>query len=131
LKTKRCAKSIIEKGFLGFGESYMMGDLEVDNDLEEFLRLGLAIDYDDQHLPFWQKFRFLILSLLNRDTLRRAPQNISYHYDRGNEFYALYLDKTMAYSCAYFKSEEDSLEQAQLNKYEHICRKISTSMPTV
>ncbi|MGD9234095.1 MAG: hypothetical protein PVH67_09560, partial [Desulfobacterales bacterium] len=45
LKTKRCAKSIIEKGFLGFGESYMMGDLEVDNDLEEFLRLGLAIDY--------------------------------------------------------------------------------------
>lgn len=50
LKTKRCAKRIIEKGFLGFGESYMMGDLEVDNDLEEFLRLGLAIDYDDHHL---------------------------------------------------------------------------------
>jgi cyclopropane-fatty-acyl-phospholipid synthase len=124
LKTKCCAKRIIEKGFLGFGEAYMMGDLEVDNDLEEFLRLGLAINFDDYHMPFWQKYRFIILSLLNRDTLRRAPKNISYHYDRGNEFYALYLDKTMAYSCAYFKKEEDSLEQAQLNKYEHICRKL-------
>jgi cyclopropane-fatty-acyl-phospholipid synthase len=124
LKTKRCAKRIIEKGFLGFGESYMMGDLEVDNDLKELLRLGFAINFDDYHLPFWQKYRFFIFSLLNRDTLRRTPQNISYHYDRGNEFYALYLDKTMAYSCAYFKREDDSLEQAQLNKYEHICRKL-------
>ncbi|MDH3345135.1 MAG: cyclopropane-fatty-acyl-phospholipid synthase family protein [Desulfobacteraceae bacterium] len=102
----------------------MMGDLEVDNDLEELLRLGLAINFDDYHLPFWQKYRFVILSLLNRDTQRRTPQNISYHYDRGNELYALYLDKTMAYSCAYFKREDDSLEQAQLNKYEHICRKL-------
>ncbi len=124
LKTKRCAKRIIEKGFLGFGESYMMGDLEVDNDLKELLRLGFAINFDDYHLSFWQKYRFFILSLLNRDTLRRTPQNISFHYDRGNEFYALYLDTTMAYSCAYFKREDDSLEQAQLNKYEHICRKL-------
>jgi cyclopropane-fatty-acyl-phospholipid synthase len=124
LKTKRCAKRIIEKGFLGFGESYVTGDLEVDNDLKELLRLGLAINLDDHHLPFWQKYRIFILSLLNRDTLRRAPKNISYHYDLGNEFYALYLDKTMAYSCAYFKREDDSLEQAQLNKYEHICRKL-------
>ncbi len=124
LKTKRCAKRIIEKGFLGFGESYMAGDLEVDKDLKEILRLGLAIDFDNYHLPFWQKFRLFILSLLNRDSLRRAPQNISYHYDRGNEFYALFLDKTMAYSCAYFESKDDSLEQAQLNKYEHICRKL-------
>jgi len=124
LKTKRCAKRIIEKGFLGFGESYMTGDLEVDNDLRELLRLGLAINFDDHRLPFWQKYRLVILSLLNRDTLRRAPKNISYHYDLGNEFYALYLDKTMAYSCAYFKKKDDSLEQAQLNKYEHICRKL-------
>ncbi|MFH1992622.1 MAG: cyclopropane-fatty-acyl-phospholipid synthase family protein [Pseudomonadota bacterium] len=124
LKTKKCAQNIIEKGFLGLGESYTNGDLEIENDLRELFHLGFAINFDDYRLPVRQKCRLFIRSLLNRATLRGAPQNIAYHYDRGNEFYALYLDKTMTYSCAYFKSPDDSLEQAQLNKYEHIARKL-------
>jgi len=124
LKTKSSAKRIITKGFWGFGESYMAGDLEILNDLPELLRLGLDINFDDYRLPIWQKCWLFILSLLNRDTLRRASKNISFHYDLGDEFYALYLDKTMTYSCAYFKHADDSLEQAQLNKYEHIARKL-------
>jgi cyclopropane-fatty-acyl-phospholipid synthase len=62
--------------------------------------------------------------LFNSDTLRRAPKNISYHYDLGDEFYTLYLDSTMAYSCAYFRRPDDSLEQSQVNKYEHLARKL-------
>jgi len=124
LKTKSCARNIIGKGFLGFGESYVEGDLEIENDMPELFRLGLAIDFDNYKLPFWQKFRFLILALLKRNTRRRSPKNISFHYDLEDEFYALYLDKTMTYSCAYFKKADDSLEQAQLNKYEHIARKL-------
>ncbi len=124
LKTKNAAGSVIGKGFLGFGESYMEGDLDIEGDIQELFRLGLAIDFDEYRLPFWQQFRFFILSLLNRDSLRRSSKNISYHYDLGDEFYALYLDKTMTYSCAYFKRPDDSLEQAQLNKYEHIARKL-------
>ncbi len=124
MKTKSCAHNIIRKGFLGFGESYMKGDLEIENDMSELLRLGLAIGFDDYKLPLWQQFRFFILELLNRDTRRRAPKNISYHYDRCDEFYPLYLDKTLTYSCAYFKESDDSLEQAQLNKYDHIARKL-------
>ena len=124
LKTKSCAKKIIRKGFLGFGESYVKGDLEIENDLLKLFRLGFAIDFDDYRLSFWQKFRLLILSLKDSDTLRQAPKNISYHYDKGDEFYALYLDKSMTYSCAYFVKPDDSLEQAQLNKYEHIARKL-------
>ncbi len=124
MKTKSCAHNIIRKGFLGFGESYMKGDLEIENDMSELLRLGLAIGFDDYKLPLWQRFRLFILGMLNRDTLRCAQKNISYHYDRGDEFYALYLDKTMTYSCAYFKRSDDSLEQAQLNKYEHVARKL-------
>jgi len=124
LKTKSCARSIIKKGFLGFGESYVKGDLEIENCMQELFRLGFVIGFDDYKVPLWQQFRFFILRLLNRDTLRCAQKNISYHYDRGDELYALYLDKTMTYSCAYFKSSEDSLEQAQLNKYEHIARKL-------
>jgi cyclopropane-fatty-acyl-phospholipid synthase len=124
LKTKSCAKKIIRKGFLGFGESYVKGDLEIENDLLKLFRLGFAINFDDYRLSFCQKFRLLILSLIDSDTLRQAPKNISYHYDKGDEFYALYLDKTMTYSCAYFVKPDDSLEQAQLNKYEHIARKL-------
>jgi len=124
LKTKSCARNIIGKGFFGFGESYMEGDLEIENDMPELFRLGLAIDFDNYKLPFCQKFRFLILALLNRNARRCSPKNISFHYDLGDEFYALYLDKTMTYSCAYFKKADDSLEQAQLNKYEHIARKL-------
>ena len=49
---------------------------------------------------------------------------ISYHYDLSNDFYQLWLDRDMAYSCAYFKTADDSLEQAQQNKFEHLCRKL-------
>jgi len=124
LKTKSCARKIIRKGFLGFGEAYMAGDLEIEKDLQKLFHLGFAIDFDDYRLPLWENFRFLILSLLNSSTLRRAKKNISFHYDKGDEFYKLYLDKTMTYSCAYFSKPDDSLEQAQLNKYEHIARKL-------
>ncbi len=124
LKNENSTKKIIRKGFSGFGEAYMDGDLEIERDLQKLFRLGFAINFDEHQLPFWQKFRPAILSLLNSSTLRRAPKNISFHYDRGNEFYELYLDKTMTYSCAYFSKPDDSLEQAQLNKYEHISRKL-------
>ncbi len=124
LKTKDCTNKIIRKGFLGFGEAYMKGDLEIEKDLLKLFRLGFAIDFDNYRLPFWIEFRHLIRSLLKMDTLGQAQKNISFHYDRGDEFYALYLDKTMTYSCAYFVKPDDSLEQAQLNKYEHIARKL-------
>jgi cyclopropane-fatty-acyl-phospholipid synthase len=127
LKSLRGAKRIFRDGYVGFGESYMKGDVKIENDLQELLRLAFLINFDDSRLSSWQKIRFFILALLNRDTLRTAPKNISYHYDKGNEFYSLYLDKTMTYSCAYYKSKDDSLEEAQLNKYEHVCRKLLLS----
>lgn len=49
---------------------------------------------------------------------------ISYHYDLSNEFYQLWLDPEMAYSCGYFHSGNDTLAQAQLNKFDHLCRKL-------
>ena len=124
LKTERSTKKIIRKGFLGFGEAYMEGELDIEKDIPKLLRLGFAVNFNEYCLSFWQKFQVVIFSLLNSSTLRRAPKNISFHYDRGNEFYELYLDKTMTYSCAYFSKPDDSLEQAQLNKYEHISRKL-------
>jgi cyclopropane-fatty-acyl-phospholipid synthase len=125
LKTKKSAQQLLANGFLGFAEAYMAGDLEVEGNLQELLRLGYSIEFDKHNLSFWQKMRFLLHRLGTRNTSSRVSKNISYHYDRGDEFYALYLDNTMTYSCGYFTSEIDSLEQAQRNKYEHICRKLA------
>jgi cyclopropane-fatty-acyl-phospholipid synthase len=125
LKTKESAQHLLANGFLGFAEAYMAGDLEVEGNLQELLRLGYSIEFDKHSLSFWQKIRFLLHRLGTRNTSSCVPKNISHHYDRGDEFYALYLDNTMTYSCGYFTSETDSLEQAQFNKYEHICRKLA------
>lgn len=57
----------------------------------------------------------------SRETDRRA---IAFHYDVSDEFYALWLDEQMVYSCAYFEHPEESLEQAQRNKLDHLCRKL-------
>ena len=124
-KSREGAKQLLSKGFLGFGEGYMACDLEVEGNLQELLRLGLSIEFDQHSLSLWQKMRCLLHHLCTRNTSGRVRNNISRHYDRGDDFYALFLDKTMTYSCGYFNSETDSLEQAQLNKYEHISRKLA------
>ena len=123
-RSKEGAKQTLCNGFTGFGEAYMAGDLDVEGDLQELLRLGICLGYDRRILSFSQKIRFLAHSLETRNTLNRARHNIAHHYDLGDEFYQLFLDQTLTYSCGYFTSDSDSLEQAQLNKYEHICRKL-------
>jgi len=55
---------------------------------------------------------------------RGNRENIQHHYDVSNAFYRLWLDERMVYSCAYFRSETDSLDQAQVQKLDHICRKL-------
>lgn len=59
-----------------------------------------------------------------RHSLARDRQAISYHYDRSNEFFAVFLDSELVYSCAYFLHEDDDLETAQRRKLEYICRKL-------
>ena len=55
----------------------------------------------------------------------KNKDDIAYHYDIGNDFYKLWLDETMTYSCAYFQNEQDSLTTAQHNKVNHILKKLN------
>lgn len=59
------------------------------------------------------------------NSIKNSKKNIEFHYDIGNDFYKLWLDDTMTYSCGYFKSKSDSLTQAQKNKVEHILKKLN------
>lgn len=124
LKSPACAKRIMAGGFLGFGEAYMAGELEVAGELSELLRLGLGVDFDRRDLALGWKLKFIALYLWHRSTTGRAPKNIKHHYDLGDDFYALYLDESLTYSCAYFDREQCSLHQGQINKYDHIAKKL-------
>ena len=88
--------------------------------MRDVLRLGesLVADEHEVYQPrsnLWKWWRH------SRAADRR---NIQHHYDVGNDFYALWLDRNRVYSCAYFKNQEDTLDAAQEKKLDHICRKL-------
>ncbi len=109
---------------LHFGDLYSIGRLEVEDDLVAFLEhvyTGVA-ETNEQN---WLK---RVHTLVRRDpranTLTGSRANIHHHYDLGNRFYELWLDREMQYTCAYFPDPAMTLEQAQLAKMEHVCRKL-------
>ncbi|RJX29159.1 MAG: class I SAM-dependent methyltransferase [Desulfurivibrio sp.] len=122
-KTKDALKSLFADISMGFGEGYMNGDIEVEGDLRHVTRLA----YQTQPLQA-VTMRLLcnlaVLNLKQRNTQRRDQKHIASHYDIGDDFYRLWLDREMVYSCAYFQNENDSLEQAQENKMQLCCRKL-------
>lgn len=118
------AKRILSRGHMGFGEEYMAGGVDVDGDFSQLVRLGVDARVKDIKTSLWTKMAVLFRNIISINTVRGASKNIAHHYDLGNDFYKLYLDESMTYSCAYFRSNNDTLEQAQEQKYEHICRKL-------
>ena len=114
-------------GDVGMGEAFMDGDWS-SPDLVSLVRLAVrnldAVENGSRLFSAISSIADTVRHRLRGNTMSGSRRNISYHYDLGNDFYRLFLDSTMAYSCAYFQSIDDSLEQAQLNKYGGICRKL-------
>ncbi len=99
-------------------EGYMQGDIEFDGDLIEFMQ-----EANRSYRTRWTGSN-AIRRAWNGRSLGRAKQNISQHYDLGNDFYRLWLDDQLVYTCAYFETPEASLEAAQVAKMDHVCRKL-------
>ncbi|WP_343564015.1 cyclopropane-fatty-acyl-phospholipid synthase family protein [Kiloniella sp. b19] len=109
-------------GDLGFAESYLKGEWSSSN-LSDLLLLMLRNLQYFKTLPLLATFRSKIARLrhlMNDNSLRGSRRNIAYHYDLGNDFYRLWLDPTMTYSSALFGREDQTLEEAQDNKYDTI-----------
>lgn len=123
-KRPEAARNVLTKGTLGFGEEYAAGNIDIEGDFRQLVRLGVDSRFQSMKLSPATKAAALMQHIVSLNTVKRARKNIAHHYDLGNDFYKLYLDESMTYSCAYFKSSEDTLEQAQQQKYEHICRKL-------
>ena len=101
---------------LTFGDEYTAGRIHVEGDLVEFCR---TIEQAWASLPAKPIVR---RSRLN--TVARSRDNVYHHYDLGNDFYRLWLDQELAYTCAYFRTPDVSLEQAQRDKFDLVCRKL-------
>jgi cyclopropane-fatty-acyl-phospholipid synthase len=131
---------VTRPGELGFARSYVTGDVEIEGDIFEFIALQARLP--QVQLNFRQLLKGLkIIGLRNLRPLAPPPEEsrwrfgfrhskardnraISTHYDFPDEFFELILGPSMTYTCAVFESEHDTLEQAQANKYELICRKL-------
>ena len=113
-------KDILTSTTLAFGEAYMNGDLEVEGDF--LLMLNTVLKYKDK---FTTDFKGLPKIFSNLKSTKKQKEEDTYHYDIGNDFYKLWLDDTLSYSCAYFKNENESLGEAQLNKIHHLLKKLN------
>ena len=104
---------------LALGEAYMRKDIDVDKDLFEVLDsfLGQMGKFTTDK----KKLKNLIFTSM---TKKHQKEEVSSHYDIGNDFYKLWLDETMSYSCGYFKNPTDTLYDAQVNKVHHILDKL-------
>ena len=108
---------------LGFGEMYTEERIEVEGDLVDCLEaIYRALPRTDRG-QIGQKL-LAPFSASSRNTPSRARRNIQHHYDIGNDFYKLWLDREMVYTCAYFPSQEMSLDEAQVAKLDYVCRKL-------
>ena len=113
--------NLIKGGSIGFAESYMRDEFETNNlsNLIEITARNIKIIYKFSgllDLPIINFFR----NALVKNTKSRSKENIAKHYDLGNEFFSLWLDKTLTYSSAIFEEKNQNLSDAQNNKYQKL-----------
>ncbi|HEX2909976.1 MAG TPA: cyclopropane-fatty-acyl-phospholipid synthase family protein [Chloroflexia bacterium] len=126
---------------VALAEAYILGDFDIEGDIEAIFELAQSITAATS--GWTQKLKmasdlFRLPAAKKKLRSERGPahlkgrqhsierdrQAIAYHYNLSNDFYSLWLDSTMTYSCAYFKSPEQDIDTAQANKLDYICRKL-------
>lgn len=112
---------IIKDPSLTFGEAYMTKKIDIEGSIQKVIESL----YNNQESFLSNSDKYANLLRMATNSIKNSKKNIEFHYDIGNDFYKLWLDDTMTYSCGYFKSKSDSLTQAQKNKVEHILKKLN------
>ena len=119
-KTWESLDYVLKDPEMGFGEGYMRGDIEVEGDLEEVIKRGMELFKDTKK---FEKL-FGILKHIPLFRTQKDEKNVKHHYDLGNDFYRLWLDSSMTYSCAFFEDPSMSIEEAQSLKRKIIYEKL-------
>jgi cyclopropane-fatty-acyl-phospholipid synthase len=120
MRDRQALFGLVRHPSLSFGESYMSGAIEVRGDLLGFLeavyRRWEKTPYASRPQKPWR--------LGAGNTVRASRENVHHHYDLGNDFYRLWLDRELLYTCAYYPTPSATLDEAQTAKMEHVCRKL-------
>ncbi len=129
---------------LSIVEAFISNDIDIEGNIESAMGLAdaigeriqsargiarlavltLALPRDDDSPPVDESRYSRSLRLLTPRARKSTESEIRFHYDVGNDFYSLWLDPSMLYTCAYYRKESDDLATAQHNKLDHICRKL-------
>jgi cyclopropane-fatty-acyl-phospholipid synthase len=115
--------SMLADPWVRLGDAYSDGSVAVDGDLVELIEVIYRASATADK-PSWLRRAADLAHRPRVNTLSGSRDNIHHHYDIGNDFYALWLGSTMAYTCAYYPTPTATLDEAQTAKMHHVCRKV-------
>jgi cyclopropane-fatty-acyl-phospholipid synthase len=119
---KTLARLIVDPE-VAFGDAYADGTIQVQGNLVDLIEVTYKSP-TDLGQALYPRLTSKSMHWLEANTLSGSRRNIHAHYDIGNDFYKLWLDRELVYTCAYFPSPSATLEQAQIAKMDHVCRKL-------
>ncbi|HEX5507670.1 MAG TPA: class I SAM-dependent methyltransferase, partial [Pseudolabrys sp.] len=117
-------RSLLHGNFARLGDAYVSGELTVEGAIEDVLRIGVTLAERAGKSPALKQFARLARLVPHRHSRQKDAADVGYHYDVSNDFYRLWLDENMVYSCAYFRNGAEDIHAAQRQKLDHICRKL-------
>lgn len=119
----RALRQIVLHGSTGFGDAYVAGHLDLSNDPVPVLA-AINRSIAASRPGLFERLRDRLHQVRHRHSPAESRNTVFHHYDISNDFYRRWLDDQMVYTCAYYASPEMSLEDAQIAKFDHVCRKL-------
>jgi cyclopropane-fatty-acyl-phospholipid synthase len=124
IRKRRAIFELLRSPSVGFGECFTQGLIEIHGDLLAFANeITAAITRKQDKGYYGPKMRSLLYAM-HRNSPDRSLHNVHHHYDLGNDFYKLWLDEQLVYTCAYYDTPAATLADAQVAKLDHVCRKL-------
>lgn len=121
---RRAVFELLRSPSVGFGECYSSGLIEIHGDFLAFANEVTRSMADKRASAYYAPKTRSLLYALRRNSPDRSRHNVHHHYDLGNDFYKLWLDERMVYTCAYFDKPGATLAEAQVAKLDFVCRKL-------
>lgn len=123
-KTPAAVSQVLRRASVGFGEAYERGDIEVEGDLGKLVLLSFALRERLLKGTWLRRLAHGLGVIARRNSPAGSRRNVTAHYDLDNDFYRLWLDEEMQYTCAYYERADETLEAAQRRKMDIVCRKL-------
>jgi len=124
IRSRAMLRMLLVGNFAKLGDAYVAGELTADGRIQDILRIGIDLAERLGKWPIATRLMRLAAFVPRPHSRHKDAADISYHYDVSNEFYRLWLDDNMIYSCAYFRTGNEDINAAQEQKLDHICRKL-------